>query len=95
MTTLTKDEVLRLLGTTPEAIGRELHEFADAAKVLSSNHPRLIDEHPDEWVAVYNGRVAAASKDFDQLMTQLHEKNIPPERAIVRFIDREEKTFLL
>jgi hypothetical protein len=95
MPNLTKDEVLRLLGASPEAIGKELSDFADAAKILSSDHPRLIDDHPMEWVGVFQGRVAATAKDFASLMAQLSEKKIPPEHTIVRFIDREEKTLLL
>jgi hypothetical protein len=95
MPNLTKDEVLRLLGATPEAIGKELGEFAAAAKVLSSNHPRLIDEHPMEWVGVFQGRVAATAKDFDALMAQLTARGVPLHQTIVRFIDTEEKTLLL
>jgi hypothetical protein len=94
MPTLTKDEVLRLLGGTPESVAQELTDFADAASVLSSDQPRLIDEHPDEWVGVYKGDIIAA-KELPALMAQLTNKGIPPENAIVRFIDREEKTLLL
>ena len=91
----TKEEILRLLGGSPDAVGAELAAFAEAARVLSSDHPRLIDEHPMEWVGVYQGRVAAAAKDFASLMAKLSEQQIPPAQTIVRFIDREEKTLLL
>ena len=95
MPNLTKDEVLRLLGATPEVIAQELSSFADAASVLSSDHPRLIDEHPDQWVGIYRGEVAATATELPTLMVQLTARGIPPENTIVRFIDREEKTLLL
>jgi hypothetical protein len=95
MPTYSKEDILRYLGATPEEISRDLNDFVDAAKVLSSDHPRLIDEHPNEWVGIFAGHVAAAADNFDELMAQLSQRNIPADRTIVRFIDREEKTLLL
>lgn len=92
---LSRDEVQRLLGTSPEEAEKELRQFSQAAQVFSSNQPRLIDEHPDQWVGVFDGEVAASSGDFTQLMHQLVEKGYPPERTLVRFITREEMTLLL
>ena len=95
MTKAAPADLLKRLGGTPEQIDREIREFAEAAKVLSSDHPRLIDEHPSHWVGVYRGHVAASAKSLVSLMTQLDRKGIPREKAIVRFIDREERTLIL
>ena len=95
MPKLSSEEVLRLLGGSPESISRDLAEFAEAAKVLSSDHPRLINTHPDEWVGIYDKEEAVTAKDFPALMAALTQKGIPPERTIVRFIDKEQKNFLL
>jgi hypothetical protein len=53
------DEVLRALGGAAEAIDKNLADFTAAARVLSSDQPRLIDQYPKEWVAVYHGGVVA------------------------------------
>jgi hypothetical protein len=95
MSKLSSEDVLRLLGGSPESISRDLAEFAEAAKILSSDHPRLIDEHPDEWVGIYDKSETMTAKDFPALITALARRGIPPSRAVVRFIDREEKNFLL
>ena len=95
MPNLTKDEALRHLGGTAEDVARGLTEYTDAAKVLSSNHPRLIDEHPHQWVGVHRGRIVARGKSLKSLMAQLESAGIPPEKTIVRFIDKEERTLIL
>jgi hypothetical protein len=92
---MTKEEALRHLGGSVDEIDRDLREFAEAAKVLSSKHPRLIDEHALEWVGIYDGEVAASGQTLTSLKTQLEQKGIPPKKAIIRFIDKEERTFIL
>jgi hypothetical protein len=95
MSKLAPADMLEQLGGTAEQIDREIREFAEAAKVLSSDHPRLIETHPLHWVGVYQGRVAASAKSLDSLMKRLDEEGIPREKAIVRFIDNEERTLIL
>ena len=92
---MTKKDALRHLGGSVEGIDRELRQFADAAGVLSSDHPRLIDEHPLQWVGVYQGKVAASAQTLSSLMRQLQNDGIPPQNTIVRFIDKNERTLIL
>lgn len=95
MEKLSKAEALRHLGGTPEQIRAELNAFALTAKVFSSDHPRLIEAHPLQWVGVYEGRVAASGRNLKSVLTQLEKQGIAPEKAIVRFIDKEERILIL
>lgn len=95
MSKYSRDEVMAILGVSPDTIGNEIATFAEAAKVLSSDHPRLIDEHPMQWVGVFGGDVAAASDQYDELITSLAAKGIPVSQTVVRYIDKAEKTFIL
>lgn len=95
MSKLTESEALRHLGGTAAEIARDLSEYSDAAQVFSAKHPRLIDDHPLQWVGVYQGKVAASGKNLKSLMSHLEKAGIPPERTIVRFIDKEERTLIL
>ena len=62
MSKFSREEVRRLLGTGPEAVADELADFPGDAQVLSSDDPRLINEHPMEWVAVFQDHVAARAR---------------------------------
>lgn len=95
MTDTSKQEILALLGESPSTISRELSEFAEAARVLSSDQPRLIDKHRKQWIGVFGGEVKASGKTLKSLMTQLRQMDLPPEEAIIRFIDHNNRTFIL
>lgn len=95
MTKMTKNDVLRHLGGSAMEIDRGLRRFADAAKVLSSDHPRLINEHPSQWVGVYHGKVAASATTMESLLSKLRENGVPAKDAIVRFIEKNERTLIL
>jgi hypothetical protein len=88
-------EALAHLGGSAAQIDQELRRFGEAAKVLSSDHPRMIDEHPLQWIGVYQGKVAATGRSLKSLMAQLRKRSIPPEETIIRFIDKEERALIL
>ena len=75
------------LGATPKEVDRQLRTFSRAARVLSSDHPRLIEEHPNEWVGIFDGKVRATAKSFDAVVSELKEKGFPPNESIIRYID--------
>lgn len=86
--------VLRQLGN-PADIDRELQSFRRGAKVLSSEHPRLIDRYPKQWVAVYRGKVKAHGRTFRSVLQQIDQKGLPREHIIVRYIDKNQRTMIL
>jgi len=88
-------EALKHLGGSAARIDQELSSFGEAAKVLSTDHPRMIDEHPSKWIAVYEGKVGARAKSLRELLSKIDKKHIPRDKAIIRFIDRQERTLIL
>ena len=89
------EEVLRQLGGTAAEVDREIQRFRQAARVLSSSHPRLIEQYPKQWVVVHKGKVEAHAKKFASVMKQISEKNLPREHVIIRFIDRNRRAMIL
>ena len=83
------------LGATPRQIDRELRAFSRAARLLSSDHPRLIEEHPKEWVGLYDGKVRATAKSFNALLAKLRKQGLPPNEAIIRYIDTSGRKLIL
>ena len=95
MAKMTADQVLESLGASPAEIAGELSAFSGAAQVLSSDHPRMIDQHPLQWVGVYQGRVAATGATMKSVMQQLENEGISPAKTIIRYIDTQERTLIL
>ena|SRR5438034_3880066 len=87
-------EILPLVGD-PTQVDRSLEAFRKAARVLSSDHPRLIDKYPKQWVAVYNGEVRASANTFKGLLVQVDRAHLPRAETVIRFIDRNQRTMIL
>lgn len=91
----TKAQVLRELGGNLKKIDLELKIVRRSAQVLSSKHPRLIDQFSGQWVAVYNGQVRANARTFDRLMDQVDKDNLSRPDLIIRYIAEEDLTMIL
>ena len=94
MVAKTKADVLEQLGN-PREVDRQLQDFRRAARVFSSSHPRLIDEYPNQWVAVYRDKVKAHGSTLNSVVRQVDKLGLPKESVVVRFIDRSQRTLIL
>lgn len=90
-----ENRMLSRFGSDPEDIARGLREFSKSAEMLSNDQPRLIDEHPLQWIGVYRGEVSAKAGDLPSLMEELERRGIPPGDTIVRFIEKNRRTLIL
>ena len=79
----------------PRTMARSLRAFQRSARVLSDNHPRLIDEYPNQWVAVADSAVIAHANTLKQVLKQVDAEGISRADVIVRFIDRTQRTLIL
>ena len=90
-----ENPILSRLGSAPDDIARNLREFSQSAEMLSNDRPRLIDEHPLQWIGVYRGEVSANADDLPSLMEELERQGIPLGDTIVRFIEKSQRTLIL
>lgn len=79
----------------PQKIAEGLQRYRKSALVLSKQRPRMIKDHPQEWVALFDGEVRASDKSFDKLMGEIDKQGIPRGEVLVRFIDRSERIMIL
>ena len=89
-----RPELVKML-QNPVRLKRDLQAFRKAAKALSSNHPRLIARYPNEWVAVYRGKVAVHGPTLNAVLGKMKQKKIPQEQTIVRYIEKTRRTMIL
>jgi hypothetical protein len=94
MAETTKDQILALIGD-PRDVEREMEEFRENAKRLSSHHERLIEEYPKQWVAIFENEVRARASTLRGLVKEIETLGLPRRRVVVRYIDKEERTMIL
>ena len=95
MPRLLKKESAPGRGATPKEVDRELRKFSRATRVLSSGRPRLIDEHPNQWVGIYDGKVQVAERSLHALVSRLKKQGLPLGETIIRYIDASGRRLIL
>ena len=93
-THLIENEVLDVIGDAASVAGK-MDKFRENVRQLSSAQPRLIDTYPKQWVALYNGEVAATGSTFASVMSAISQKGLPRDTVIVRFIEKNHRTMIL
>lgn len=79
----------------PAEVWAELMAFTHSAQFLSDTTSRLMEEYPRQWVAVLDGRVESAADSFPEILQQVDARNLPRDKTIIRYIDKEPKTMIL
>ena len=94
MTRLTNREVLAAWGESAEGVADGLARFAATTRALSSDKPRLIEKHPQEWVALCDD-VEITAPTLDSVLEKMDARGLPRSDTIVRFINAAPKTMIL
>ena len=81
-----------MLGDPTKVLG-EILQAQQSGRVLSSDHPHLIDEYLDQWIALHNGEVVASSESFEKLLERVDDA--ARSHVLVRFIARNEQKMIL
>ena len=79
----------------PKRVVEDLRRFRRSTRVLSSDHPRLIDQYGKTWVAIYGGKVRVNAKSLSHLMASIDREQLPREDVVVRYIDKDERIMIL
>ena len=88
------------------AAGTDLEDFGDPAEVWKGligfskavhefSEAELLDQYLHQWVAVHDGKVAAAAGSFDEVLRMVETENIPRENLIIRHVDDEPRVLIL
>ncbi len=69
--------------------------FRRSGLVFSSHHKKMIDRYPEQWVAVYDGKVKAHSHNYDTALSRIDEMGIPRKLTLIRYISKKPSSMIL
>ena len=81
--------------TSNEETHGQLQRFHGDTEYFGAHYQELLDQYPEQWVAVYNQAVVGSNTDFDTLLDDLEEKAVPLESVLIEHLSREEETWIL
>jgi hypothetical protein len=80
---------------TQEGPEGSLARFQRDIDYYESHYDELLQQFPEQWVAIYKQRVVGSDDDLDRLLQQLKQEGIPIEKALIEDVTAEEEFLIL
>jgi hypothetical protein len=74
---------------------KEIERFRKDGEYLEEHRKELLEQYPEQWVAIFNGEVVAAAEDHEELLDQLEANRIPVGQARREYLTRSEDILIL
>ncbi len=58
-------------------------------------HEELLSQHPEQWVGIFNQRVAGVSADMADLIHELKRKGVPLDQVLFEYLTEEEPRWVI
>jgi hypothetical protein len=76
-------------------LAQELERFRQDTAWFETHREELLEQYPEQWVFIYNQRVAAASPDARTLFAEAKEKGVPAGRGFPAHLTRTVEDLIL
>ena len=73
----------------------EYKQITKDDQYFTEHHEALKRKYPDCYVAVFKGRIRAASPDRTVMLKELQRKGIPPGRAAIHYISEKPRKLVV
>lgn len=73
----------------------EYKQFIKDGRYFTVHAEELKKKHPDCYVAVFKGRIRAASPDRTVMLKELRRKGIPPGRAVIHYVSEKRRKLVV
>jgi hypothetical protein len=76
-------------------IQADMGRFKRDVAYYEAKREELLQQYPEQWVAIYNQEVVGAARDLRRLLTQIVKKGVPRGRAFVEYVTDKEELLIL
>jgi hypothetical protein len=73
----------------------KLQRFKRDTAYYEAHQEELLEQYPEQWVAIYNERVVGADVDLPHLLTTIKENGISPGQALVEYVTSKDEILIL
>ena len=77
-----------------QEIQAEFERLHGDVEYLNAHYETLLDDHPEEWVAVYNQEVVGTHAEHRQLLKDLKAKGISLSKVVIQRVTRDPEDWL-
>ena len=89
------EKQLNKIGRPPQTILEDLTKFRKDVMLLAEQRASLTKQHPDKWIAFYEGKVVFITDSLDELLVKIDDKKLPRDMVITQFLSTEKMVMIL
>ena len=93
MTTKSKSAALKSIGGIQE-LQRQFRQYSQSVDYIDRDRHKLLKDYDNHWVAVYDSRVIAHSKRYNDVVKAIAKKKIPLGQVALKHLSSRRRITL-
>jgi len=73
---------------------RKYQQYSGSVHFIDRDRGKLLSKYADNWVAVYNSKVVAHGKKYNDVVKDIKQKKLPIEDVAVKFLSTRKRITL-
>ena len=73
----------------------EMERFKRDTQYCEGHYEELLEQYPEQWVAIYDEQVVGAGPDARQLLVELKQRGIPIGQTFFEYMTNKEEIWIL
>lgn len=69
-----------------EAFDRKFQQYGKSVAFIDKNLQELLKKYKENWVAVYDARVVANSKKYEDVERKIQTAGLPIDEVVIKFL---------
>ena len=86
-------DALRSVGGRQE-FERKYQQYSGSVHFIDRDRSKLLAKYADNWVVVYNSKVVAHGKKYQDVVEKIKQKKLPIGEVAVKFLSNRRATTL-
>ncbi len=87
------EKALKSLGGR-DKFEEQYQQYSGSVHFIDKDRKELLSKYADNWVAVYNSKVIAYGKKYQDVVEKIKEKKLPIGEVAVKFLSNRRVTTL-
>lgn len=72
-----------------------LQRFQRDVDYYQAHYEELLEQYPEQWVAIFQEKVVGASPDLEDLLNDLKQHGVPVESVLTEYLTHKDEIWLL
>ncbi|MBA7518495.1 hypothetical protein ES705_10565 [subsurface metagenome] len=79
------DKALHAVGGKDE-FDRKFRQYGESVSFIDKNAEQLLKQFDESWLAVYNSKIVAHDKKYENIEKEIIQKGLPLDEVVIKYL---------